>query len=228
MSLDIRTCTNHIPSSFPQVCHNCGTVVCVLEWMAGTWAGSKDLPLQNLSLHILVNLVDGRETHTNHAMVSALLAAAFPINRYKGIKGKEHLFCFYSVRQFRKSLSGHWLTAKIMERKHQWLLPTTKNTHLAVLVWKRHKWMAVALINKVSNSWGAEQSDFQSYHIILRMSNSQQKITKYTKKHESMAHLQEKNFDRSHAWGSPDIRILAKDIKSSYMFIEIKATGKKN
>ena len=93
-------------------------VVCVLEWVAGTLAGSRDLPLHNLSLHILVNLLDGRETSTNHATVSALLAAAaFPINRYKGIEGKEHLFCFYSVRQFRKSLPGHWPTAEIMERK---------------------------------------------------------------------------------------------------------------
>ena len=211
MSLNVRTCTNHLPSSFPQPCYDCGTVVCVLEWMAGTWAGSRDPPLQNLSLHILVILVDGRETSTNHATVSALLAAAaFPINRYKGIKGNEHLFCFYSVRQFRKSLSGHWPTAEIMEWKLQWLLPTTKNTHFAVLVWKSHKWMAVALINKVSNFWGAEQSDFQSYHIIqFRMSNSQQKITKYTKKHETMAHLQEKIFDRSYPWGSPDIRIIS-------------------
>lgn len=36
---------------------------------------------------------------------------------------------------------------------------------------------------------GIEESDFQSYHIIiLRISGSQQKIIKYTKKHKSMAH----------------------------------------
>ena len=39
------------------------------------------------------------------------------------------------------------------------------------------------------------------------MSSSQQKITKYTKQQESMAHSQanKKEIDKNHQWRSPDI-----------------------
>lgn len=179
--------------------------------MAGARAGSRDPSLQKFELHILVRLVDCRETRANDVMVSALLAAAaFPTNRFKGIKDQEHLFCFYSARQFRKSLSGHWLIAEIMEQKLQ-RLPTTKNTHLAILVWKSHKWMAVALMSKVSNSWEAEESDFQSYHIIiLRMSSSQQKNCKVYKETQKYGpSTGKKFFDRNHPWESPDTGIIS-------------------